>query len=259
MNKSEKKEAALNLADSSRLEQLRQLGKSRSEEEQREFSRLYQKSRRIEQRAQLRGEKSPHDKFADASEFWGANRLLLPKKKLDEYLAQREQVLDIEYWMENGFNCDPSDPDFVSLEEGLGVITEHTFMFGTIYDDPIDYKQHPVLQDTGPLLWALRDTKDPIHGWCQAFFKSAERFNVLCSESPVTEIYARYGIKTALSAYNIRTFKQRITEHERAKVQPDVRRAHLETEKDCWLCKQWWCSQEGQQPQAPLEPSTPTA
>lgn len=256
MNKREKKEAALNLAESQRLEHLRKLGKKqRSESEEKEFSRLYQKTRRLEQRAQLRGEKSPHDKFSDAEEFWEANRLLLKRNELDELLEAQEQVLDIEFWMQRGFDCDPSDQDYVSLEEGMATITEHVAMCGVIHDDPVEFRQHPVLQDESPLLWTPRDAKDPIHGWTTAFYKNAEVFNALCQESPATETYARYGIRTALFAYDVRIFRQRIAEHERGKLQPDVRRAHLELEsRRCWAC-----NYEGHQPQALVVPPTTTA
>lgn len=249
MNKREKKEAALNLADSARLEHLRQLGKSgRSEEEEREFSRLYQKSRRLVQRALLRGAKSPYDKFETAQEFWDANRLTLKKKELDKLLEAQERVLDIEFWMMRGFKCDPSDPDYVSLDEGLEVITEHVASYGLIHDDPVGYKQHHVLRDVN---LAARDIS--------GFFNEPEVFAELLKENDATEVYVRFGIRTALGAYAVRTFKQRIDEHERSKTQPDVRRAHLAIENDCWLCNQWWRSQEGQTPQAGLDSPTATA
>lgn len=229
MNKTEKKEAALSLADSARLEHLRRIPKKRrAADEEREFQRLYQRSRRRDQR----GEESPYDKFETAQEFWAANRLLLPKKKLEEYLAQQERVLDQEWWMQHGFEADPNDEnEFVGLEEGLrdlDAFTAHGCVFagGTIHDDPLGYKQHPVLRDVN---WAVRDIGD--------FFKEAEIFDELLKENAATEVYVRYGIRLALSAYNIRTFKQRIAEHERGKLQPDVRRAHVELESDrCWSC-----------------------
>lgn len=257
-DRAEKKEHASDLSDEIRLEQLRKLGKSRSVEQQREFTRLYQKSRRRDQR----GEESPFAQIEDAEDFWAANRLTLTKKKLDELLAQQELVLDEEHWMQHGFEVDPSDPDFVSLEEGLqdldAFIATHL-----IHDEP-QACQHHELRDFMPAwgLFAPKDTYDKVWGRVEAFYKNAEHFNALCSESRATEVFARFGIRIALGAFQVRMFKQRIAEHELAKRHVDVRRAHVEFESSqCWLCRAWESQQtreaEGQPPQVP-EPPPPT-
>ena len=257
MNKSQKKEAAGLFVEEQRLEELRHIPKSqRSVEQEREFSRLYQKSRRRDQRRVLRGEESPYDKFETAQDFWDANRLLLPKKKLEELLAQQELVLDQEWWMQHGFEVDPNDESvFVGLQEGLQDLDAFISTHGLIHDET-SACQHPDLR-----------AFEPSRALLDAFYKDPERFNALCQESPATDIFCRFGIRVALSSYHVRTFKQRIAEHQRGELQPDVRRAHADFESDrCWLCNLWEEAQkrnlatpEGHQPQGALVPPTTTA
>ena len=244
VEKAERKETAAELSDEIRLEQLRQLGKNRSQEEQREYMKLYKRARRRDER----GEQSPLAKVEDAESFWAANRATLTKKNLDELLAQQELVLDQEWWMEHGFECDPSDEDYVGLDEGMRDLDAFIKQRGLIHDEQISCT-HWWLQDFRGILF---ETK----GY-DAFFKRLDLFNLLCQESPATETYARYGIRTALFAFHVRTFKQRIAEHHRAKKQLDVRRAHLEFSDRCWLCRAWAAHQareaQAQSPQAVVE------
>ncbi|VVB52993.1 Uncharacterised protein [uncultured archaeon] len=223
----QKKSAAEKLADVLRREELRELGKQRSHEETKEFNRLEARRRRAG--------KSPKDNaLADvlnAQEFWNANRLLLPKKKSDEYLAQQERVFDILFWMSDGWR-EPQAPDFVSLGEGIADLENFVSEHGVISDDPSSYKHH-TLQDFVPSwgVWAERDIEsDPIWGYVEPFYKDAERFKALCCESPATEIYARYGIRTALPAFHLRKFLSRIEAHKNG-----VHRS--ESNEKCWLCQ----------------------
>lgn len=266
MNKAEKKEAATLFAESARLETLRRIPKvQRTEEEQKEFSRLYQKSRRRDQR----GEESLYDMIETAQEFWDANTLTLTKKQLNELLEAQESVLDIERWMENGFNCEPSDPDFVSLKEGLSTITEHIVMFGSIHDHPTAYHS-ALLRTHAPYFatWCPKDLNDPIHGRVPAFFKQKEVFQVLCTEeSKATEIYARYGIKTALSSWEVLLFQKKVANHATGADEHGlVIGANRWEVPGCWLCgleaaekKRNHPMPEAHQPQALVVPPTTTA
>lgn len=225
----QKRSEAERLADVIRREQLRQIPRAqRSDDEQREFAKL--EARRYRQNA------SKKDVLSDvptAEKFWAANRLLLPKKTLDEYLAQQPLVEDQLYWMANGWRLPPHDPDFVSLDEGLADMETFVAEHGLISDDPLSYR-HPVLQDFEPScgVWTLQDTFDPIWRFVPAFFKDSERFNALCSESPATDIFARYGIRIGIPAYHLRLFKSRIAPHK----DPFKREAHLKYDEGCWLC-----------------------
>jgi hypothetical protein len=64
---------------------------------------------------------------------------------------------------------------------------------------------------------------------------------VRCDENEPTAIFARYGIRTALSALAVRRFKERITSHvkgnreHRAIVQFGVGERFFV--KGCWLCE----------------------
>jgi hypothetical protein len=223
----QKRSEAGKLADAMRREELRQIPMAkRSEDERREFSRLEARRRRAG--------KSKADALADvasAKTFWEANCFLLTEKKRNEYLVQQERVLDLLFWMQNGWAEPPHSPDFVSLNEGLAGVDEHVAEHGVISDDPSSYKHH-TLQDFKPGwgVWAQQDIEaDPIWGYVPAFYKDAERFKALCLESPATEIYARYGIRTAIPAYHLRKFKQRINEHAKG----EHKGFFFE---GCWLC-----------------------
>lgn len=222
-----KKSGAEKLADAVRREELRQISKAnRTAEEQREFARL--EARRY------RANESKVNTLADvptAQQFWDANRLLVTGQKLKAWKEEEERLLDILCWMNSGWAESPHSPCFVGIDESLAGIDAHVTQYGLIHDDPLTFK-HIVLQDFRPPwgVWCPRDRNDDIWGWVGAFFKDAERFKALCSESPATEIYARYGIMTAVPAYHLRRFRQRIAEHKNG----DHRN---EADEKCWLCQ----------------------
>lgn len=261
VNKAEKKEAATLFTESARLEHLRKLGKSRSEEEQREFSRLYQKSRRRDRR----GEEFPYDAFKTAQEFWEANRLTLTKKQLEELLGAQERVLDQEWWMQHGFEVDLNDEnEFVGLEEGLQDLDAFIAAHGLIHDHPIAYHSELFRTHTPNFAaWCPRDLNDPIHGRVPAFFKQKEVFDALCTEeNKATESCARYGIKTALSAWEVLLFKKKVANHATGADEHGLMIGPRKWEvPGCWLCG-WEKAQkkrslpmpEGHQPQALVVP-----
>lgn len=225
--RTQKRSEAERLAEVIRREQLRQIPRAqRSNDEQREFARL--EARRYRQNA------SKKDVLSDvptAEKFWEANRLLLPKTKLNEYLAHQSLVEDQLYWMAKGWECSPQDPDFVSLEEGLEDLDRFVSEHGLIHDDCSVY-QHYFLRDYTPQ-FAI---------WC-GFWKNPELFNALCNENEPTRIFAKYGIRIALSAAQVRLFKHRVAEHQRARAPitvPGLWAAHVadvELYGGCWLCR----------------------
>lgn len=211
------------LRDWLRHEELRSIPiKDRTQEEKNETQRLRRRLDKYKEESKV-----AINERVTLDEFWKLNRASVTSK-IPAWREQEERVLDQIFWMNKGWACSPLDPNFVSLQEGLEDLDEFVAEFGLIPDIP-SACQDPDLRDFQPP-WALLEN---IH-------KDPERLNALCRESPAAEIYVRYGIRTALFAYEVQMFKQRIAEHERAKVHSDVRRAHLEYERDrCWLCKQF--------------------
>jgi len=149
-------------------------------------------------------------------------------------------VLDKIFWINEGWSCPPQDAGLVSLEEAAleHFVAEH----GLVHDDLHSYK-HSLLQEFRPAwgLWADKDYHDPIWGWIKGFWKKPELFRALCEENEPTAIFARYGIRTALSALAVRRFKERITSHvegngEHRAIMPFGVGERLFV-KGCWLCE----------------------
>ena len=228
----QKRSEAERLADAVRREELRQIPTAnRTSEEQREF-------RRLEQR-RYRAKETKGNVLADvqtAEDFWKANRLLANPQKLHEWKEREERVLDQIFWMNNGWACSPQAADFVSLHEGLADIEAFIAEYGLIHDDSNVY-QHCVPQNFRPSwgVWATKTLFDPIWGTVEGFWRD-ERFNALCSESPASEIYARYGIRIALGAFEVLLFKFCIADHKRSQLLRTWGQ-HVEHEGEkCWLC-----------------------
>jgi hypothetical protein len=224
---------AKQLKDAVRREELRQIPKAdRTPEEQREFSRL--EARR--HRANAKGNDADSlSNVETAEEFWSANRLLANGQKIHAWREQEQRVLDQIYWLNVGWRTSPQDPNFVGLNEGLADLDDFIDEFGLVHDD--EYK-NPILQNVRPLwsVWADKPDDVPFVGTIMGFWRNPEIFNALLKESEPTAIYARYGIRTALPAYHVRLFKQRITEHLRSDL-IDGRKAHAKYEGEkCWFC-----------------------
>jgi hypothetical protein len=230
--KRQKADDAKKLRDSVRREELRQIPKGdRTPEEQREFRRLEQRRYRAKE---PKGDTL--SMVATAEEFWSANRLLANGQKIRGWKEQEESVLDKLFWMNNGWACSPTDPDFVSLEEGLADLDAFIGEHGLIHDDSSVY-QHYVLQDFRPSwgVWATKTIFDPIWETIEGFWRD-ERLGALCEENEPTAIYAKYGIRTALSAYAVRMFKFRIADHERSRLLGTWETHTAHEGKKCWLC-----------------------
>lgn len=236
-DRSERKEHAGLLADEIRLQQLRSIPKAqRSEEEQKEFQRLYQRSKRRDQR----GEESPFAKIEDAEEFWAAQRETLSKVELNKLVAAQELVRDQEFWMKHGFELDPSDLDYVNFQEGLADLQQFVAERGIIHDCHESYDSALLRHFDGFsfALWNPRDYKDRVFGNVPAFFKLPE-FDELCHENPQTATYAKYGIKTALLWSQVAEFKRKAESHKSIAGGTEHwsgnQRVHV---ADCWLCGQ---------------------
>lgn len=227
---------AKQLKDTLRLAELRVIPKlRRTVDEQREFSRLEQRQRRVREKTGLRkGSLSPSlSKIETQEEFWRLNRATVDGKKLHDWKAQAELVLDQIAWMVSGWRYTPPDPDFVSLEEGVADLESFVKAHGLIHDDVY---QSPFLQGYRPYwgVWASKVIHDPIWVTVSAYWRDTERFHALCGESEATMIYAKFGIRTAMSAYHLRMFKSRIAAHKNLL----GRKAHLEYDfEHCWLCQ----------------------
>jgi hypothetical protein len=217
-----------------RLEELRAVPKSkRTLDEQREFARLAARQLRAKEKG---SDVSTLFKIETAEEFWSANRLTADARKIKAWKEQEQIVLDQICWMNEGWECPTPDSCFVSLSDGVDLLDDYIAKHGVIHDDPISYK-HQTLKEFLPNwgVWALKDTHDPIWGTVEGFWKNREVFQALCQESEATNVYARYGIRTALPAFHVRMFKARIADHER--FTGAGREGHLKYDADkCYRC-----------------------
>ncbi len=221
---------AKQLKDVLRLAVLRAIPKlDRTAEQQREFSRLDQRQRRVKEGTGLT--KDVLSKIETAEEFHRLQRATVSGKKIHDWKEQEEHVLDQLHWMNKGWTCSPHDPDFVSLEEGLPDLEDFIGEHGLIHDDVY---QSPFLQDFRPYwgIWAPKVIYDPIWGTVSPYWRDTERFHALCAESEATMIYAKFGIRVALPACQLRLWKQRIDAHKYLRLQ-----GHREhADPACWLC-----------------------
>jgi hypothetical protein len=173
-----------------------------------------------------------------AEDFWAANRLVADPMKMQKWNKLEETVLAFISWMNFGWDTQPQDPDFFTFDEGLVDLENFISKHDLIHDDYGSYKNF-ILKEFLPQwgLWADKTIHDPIWGTVEGFWKNSEIFQALCQESPATEIYARYGIQTALPAFAVRQFKSRLESHKRSR-EGVGRSAHVQYDGEkCWLCQ----------------------
>ena len=158
--------------------------------------------------------------------------------KMQKWNKLEETVLAFISWMNFGWDTQPQDPDFFTFDEGLVDLENFISKHDLIHDDYGSYKNF-ILKEFLPQwgLWADKTIHDPIWGTVEGFWKNSEIFQALCQESPATEIYARYGIQTALPAFAVRQFKSRLESHKRSR-EGVGRSAHVQYDGEkCWLCQ----------------------
>lgn len=240
VERAEKKEHASELSDAIRLEQLRRTPKKeRCVEEEREFRKLYGRQRRRDERR----EQSPFAKIESVEQFWEANRLTLPKKKLDELLALQKLVDAQSAWMLEGWRLTPSDPGYVEFEEGYARLKAFVKEHGLIKDVSEAFDNEALRDISYFALWC------PIDSQCgettiPAFFQSAH-FDSLCKENRQTEVYAKYGIRVAPRWSQVAEFKRLVDSHNTPLEGLHYRGApgakptgQFRAVNGCWLCKQ---------------------
>lgn len=176
-------------------------------------------------------------KVATQEEFWSLNRAAISTRTISEWKERETSVLAHISWMNNGWDVPPHDPDYFPFEDGVADIEAHIAAYGTIHDDAY---AHPLLQDFRPFwgVWSHEANYiDSIWGLVQPYWRDTERFQALCAESEATKVFAKFGIRTALPAYDVRLWRQQIDEHRKLAASG---KTHDVSEKDlgvpCWLC-----------------------
>lgn len=134
------------------------------------------------------------DKSATEEEWWASNIQYLEKKtpdKLAEYRAIEAEVYDQLHWMKYGHRVDPADPDFVSLQEGMTDLEDFVQQHGLVHLGRIYFK----------------DT-DEVFMWDGQYWKDKKLLDAICSLSPATKVFAKFGILTAIPDWRYRHFKE---------------------------------------------------
>jgi hypothetical protein len=183
------------LKDAIRLEELRQIPvASRSKTESAEFSRLYQRERRRQEKTGLA--KGMLDKIATRGEFHALNRKNVDGKLLHRWAELHERVLDQLRFMEhgnkiNGVELPETDPDFIHPDEAE--------------DDLDDFvREHGVAR----LGYIYRDEKLKGSDWSTEYWKDAEVLLSMKMENEPTKIFALFGYLVAIPDWKYEEWKR---------------------------------------------------
>jgi hypothetical protein len=161
-----------------------------SPEELRAYKRASMKKHRDAKRAEDEAVKATEATrhIDDVHEFWRVNRENLPADKLAEMTTLHERSLDELYWMKHGQNVDSSDPDYVSLAEGVADLVEFV-------------RNHP-----SPHLGAWLASELPLDWGSQKFWANPQMMESIASEGHATEVYAKYGYLTGVPDWRVYFF-----------------------------------------------------
>jgi hypothetical protein len=120
--------------------------------------------------------------------WWASNRALLKPEELKQLLAQQEQVLTQLWWIDNWDKFPPTDPDYVSVEDGVEDLLEFVKEFGTVHLGYIFHADIP------------SDWSD------QKYWQNPELLLSLEGENQPTKVYVRTGILTAVPDWRVYEF-----------------------------------------------------
>ena len=141
-------------------------------------------------------------KAVEAEEAWHlANRSYLEKRDPAEYqrlLALQEVCKDQLWWLLRGHTVDPSDPDYVSLEEGIADLGDFVQTNDLFHGGYIPTPLAP--NGRGCFYWDAADK----------YWQHQALMNFLCSLSKPTELYAKYGI-IGIPDWRYKQFKEDVT------------------------------------------------
>jgi hypothetical protein len=123
------------------------------------------------------------DACGTRQQWYEKNRAELDQEKLKELQARHERTLDTLFWMENVDRSDPSDPDYVSLEDGIELLLE-------------DIREH-----TCPHIgYITRDQEIP-SDWSTGIWHDGRKYwhdsdllQRLENEGPATALWVKYGL-----------------------------------------------------------------
>jgi hypothetical protein len=163
-------------------EQPRKRLRDMTPDERREHRRIYMQDYRRE----AAGKAAPDDSET-REEFWGRNRKLLASSELATLLEKQERVLDQQWWMKYGTNVDPSDPDFVSLSEGV--------------DDLVEF----VRENRCPHLGYIHKSEAIPPDW-KKFWADSELLTLLYQEGEGTTAYVKYGFLVGVPDWRVHEF-----------------------------------------------------
>jgi hypothetical protein len=186
---------AKQLKDALRLEELRAIPKlRRTVEEQREFSRLDQRQRRVKERSGLT--KGVLSQIETAEDFYALNRATVSTRKISEWKLLHEQVSDQLSYMEhgnkiNGVEIPETDPDWISPEDGEECLDDFVKVHGVVRLGYI-YKS------------------DSLRGgdWSTQYWKNSEILLALTQENEPTKIYTLCGLLTGVPDWKYEEWKR---------------------------------------------------
>lgn len=183
-----KKEKADALKNQLRLEQLRTIPvKDRTEEERREYEKLYSRQRRKKDRGECTDVAS---QVTSREQFWSLNRTVADQRKIGVWKQRRERVMDILAWMDRVENGEETPElcgeDYVNLAEGLeGLIAD-------VKEHGVTYLGYTRRNQDIPVDWSTGFTSG------KAYWQDSTVLQMLCDESQPMMTWTKYGLLTAL-------------------------------------------------------------
>ncbi len=211
-SQSERFESARALRDSLRFNELRQKrGIDRTDEENREYARLYSRNRRkaIREEGSAKGQqalkisKQVLAQVKTAAEFHALNRKMVSGQQIAEWKRQSELVQDQLYWMRTWHEQDPNDELFVGFDEGYQNLLEFVREQGGFVKDAYKYGSS-YLNDFRPFwaIWLPESRTEKPWGTIAPYFKDSERLLALCDENEPTRVAALYGFSISIPEYH---------------------------------------------------------
>lgn len=158
--------------------------KDMNDSERREHRRVYMQ----DYRRDAAGKAAPDD--AETREgFWAKNRKLLAASELAGLQTRQELVRDQQWWMKYGANVDPSDPDYVSIAEGVPDLIEFA------HANPCPHLGYFHRTEEIPPDWSTRK-----------FWTNSELLTLLYQEGEATTAYVKYGFLIGVPDWRVYEF-----------------------------------------------------
>lgn len=139
-------------------------------------------------------------------------------EQFQNWLILQERCEDQLWWMAHWREQEPSDPDYIGLEEGHDDLKNFIKTIGFIKDG-FDYRSEFLRSFVpGWAIWADRTFHDPIWSPITPYFKDAARLAALAEENEPTRVKALFGIRIGIPEYHYTLWCQDAAQQQTARV-----------------------------------------